>query len=206
IDRFNEIAKEWDSSPRRVQTATAVSKAILRMALPTGKERAMEFGCGTGLVTLALAPHLRQIVAVDSSPKMLAELQDKARRLNLGNVVTLKSDMPRTLPEGRFDLIFSSMTLHHIGDLQALFAALFDLLYPGGHIALADLDREDGSFHGDKPGIAHHGLDRGELEGWLATAGFQGPRFEDVHTVEKTNDDGSLRRYPMFLAYAERPA
>lgn len=47
----------------------------------------------------------------------------------------------------RFDGIISAMALHHIKDTQHLLRTFTSHLHPGGFIALADLDREDGSFH-----------------------------------------------------------
>ena len=204
IDRFNEIAAAWDTDPRRAAVAEAVAGAIRQVAQPTGSERALEFGSGTGMVTLGIAPHVKEIVAMDSSDGMLSQLREKAKKLGTSNVRALEGDLPGRRPDGRFDLVFSSMTLHHIGDVEALFGVLCELLNPGGHIALADLDREDGSFHGDKPGIAHHGFDRAEVETWLKNAGFEGIRFSTAHTMEKEGDDGVVRNYPVFLVYAGR--
>lgn len=205
IDRFNEIAAEWDKNPRRSETASAVATAI-RDAVPlTGDECAFEFGCGTGMVTLALAPYVTSLLAMDSSPAMLDGLREKIRRLEIHNVETLQADLTSAPPLAPFDLILSSMTLHHIADTQSVLQLLYGMLRPGGRIALADLDREDGSFHGDKPGIAHHGFDRDALAGWIAAAGFVDCDFSTAHYMDKTIDDGTTRRFPIFLVSARRP-
>jgi len=205
IDRFNELAAEWDNDPRHTTLAEAVADAITQNVPLSGAERVLEFGSGTGLVTLQIAPQVKRILAMDSSADMLDELRNKADRLGVSNVALLEGNLPDTRPDGRFDLILSSMTLHHIGDLETLFRLLFDLLEGGGRIALADLDREDGSFHGDKPGIAHHGFDREEVEQWLQAAGFESITFATAHHMEKTDDDGQVRHYPVFLVCAVRP-
>lgn len=205
IDRFNDLAAEWDTNPRRAATAKAVADAIRQIVPLPGAEQAFEFGCGTGMVTLAVAPHVRHMLAMDSSSEMLATLQDKICRLAVSNIETLEGDLSNTPPTGPFDLILSSMTLHHIADTKSLLHGLFKLLQPGGRIALADLDREDGSFHGDKPGIAHHGFDREELADWLAAAGFVDCRFSTVHRMEKELDDGTTKHFPIFLVCASRP-
>ncbi|MDA3919718.1 MAG: class I SAM-dependent methyltransferase [Salinisphaera sp.] len=205
IDRFNDLAAEWDTNPRRAATAKAVADAIRQIVPLTGTEQAFEFGCGTGMVTLAVAPHVGHMLAMDSSSEMLASLHDKINRSSTANIETLEGDLADTPPKGRFDLILSSMTLHHIADTKSLLHVLFKLLQPGGRIALADLDREDGSFHGDKPGIAHHGFDREELTDWLAAAGFVDCCFSTVHQMEKEMDDGTTRRFPIFLVRASRP-
>ncbi len=79
------------------------------------------------------------------------------------------------------------------------------MLVPGGWVALADLDAEDGSFHSpDVPGVAHHGFDRKTLEGWLGAAGFTAVSIRTAHTVERERE-GEQRRYPIFLAAGHRP-
>lgn len=205
IDRFNAIAAEWDSQPRHIATASAVADAMRAALAPRGEETLLEFGCGTGLITVALAPHVARIVALDSAPGMIDALVEKLRRHGIDNVEARVGDLPDNPPEGRFDAIVSSMTLHHIGDTDALLRVLWQRLRPGGRIALADLDQEDGSFHGDKPGIAHHGFDRTTLADQLRTAGFAYIEFTTAHHMERTLDDGSTRTFPIFLAVASRP-
>ncbi len=202
IDRFNDIAATWDDKPGRVKMASTIAQAILASLPPAGGGNALEFGSGTGLVTALLAPHCRHVTAMDSSPGMLAVLSDKVRELSLENVSTFEGDLSQTLPAGPFDTVFSSMTLHHVEDVQGLLARLFGILNPGGRVALADLDAEDGSFHGDKPGIAHNGFERSTMETWLREAGFTDIRFETAYTMERTDDDGTTRQFPIFLVTA----
>ncbi|HDK02847.1 MAG TPA: class I SAM-dependent methyltransferase [Gammaproteobacteria bacterium] len=206
VERFNAVAGSWDENPVRVELAQAVARAIGEAVPPTAQTRAMEFGCGTGLVTALLAPGLGHVVAVDSAAGMLDVLRTKVRELGLDNVEPLEMDLAQSLPEGPFDLIFSGMTLHHIEDVPALLARLRGLLAPGGHVALADLEREDGTFHGDAPGIMHHGFDPSSVAGWLAEAGFDEVHTRRVHVVRKTGSDDRPREYPVFLADARRAA
>jgi trans-aconitate methyltransferase len=98
---------------------------------------------------------------------------------------------------GPYDLIVSSMTLHHIADVPALFRRFVKHLHPGGQVALADLDEEDGTFHEDATGVHHHGFSREHIHGWLADAGFRQIRVETATVTAKENKD-----YPVFLASA----
>ena len=204
--RFDEIAAQWDDSPMRAGIAAAVADAIAA-AIPLDPHwRALEYGCGTGLVGARLAPRLGHLLATDLSPGMLAVLREKAAAAGLDRITTRVLDLTTMAPpEDRFDLIFSSMTLHHISDVRALVRTFDVMLVSGGWVALADLDAEDGSFHGPEvPGVAHHGFDRAQMERWLHEAGFTAVTFRTAHTVEK-NRDGEARRYPVFLATARRP-
>ncbi|MDE2306425.1 MAG: class I SAM-dependent methyltransferase [Gammaproteobacteria bacterium] len=204
--RFDAIAAGWDESPMRSGIATAVAAAIAE-AVPLRLDwRALEYGCGTGLVGVQLLPHLGHLLATDLSPGMLAVLDQKARAAGLERIATRTLDLTQDRPPAeRFDFIFTSMALHHIDDVAALLRAFAGLLVPGGWVALADLDAEDGSFHGpDSPGVAHQGFERAQIERWLEAAGFTSVRFRTAHTVEKDRD-GEARQYPVFLATAQRP-
>jgi len=204
--RFDTIAAQWDDSPRRAGVATAVADAIAAAVPIASRWRALEYGCGTGLVGVKLLPRLGHLVETDLSPGMLAVLNAKATAAGLDRITTQVLDLTSTPPPAdRYDFIFSSMTLHHIPDVRALVGAFGTMLVPGGWLALADLDAEDGSFHGPEvPGVAHHGFDRAELARRLSETGFTAVAFRTAHTVEKTRE-GETRRYPVFLVTAQHP-
>lgn len=204
VDRFNQLAAEWDDSPRRTELARAVAEAIRQAIQPNGHETVLEFGCGTGLLTAALSSHVGRILAVDSAEQMLETLAIKLRHLNIDNVETRLGSVPDPLPHGGFDLIVSSMTLHHVEDTAAVMESLFSRLSPGGRIALADLDAEDGSFHGDKPGIAHHGFVRSELATLMSGVGFDDIRFTSAHHMEKSDKKDAPQVFSVFLVTAAR--
>lgn len=199
--RFDAIAAEWDDSPMRTEMAKAVAGAIEAVVPLEPHWNVLEYGCGTGLVGLWLLPHVGHLLETDLSPGMLAVLSEKARAAGLAKVATRVLDLTTSPPPPeRFDLIFSSMTLHHIPDVAALVRTFFSMLVPGGWVALADLDAEDGTFHSpDVPGVAHHGFDRKTMEGWLRAAGFSAVSMRTAHTVER-DLKGERRRYPIFLA------
>ena len=199
---FDARARTWDDDPRRRKLAESIF-AALEQAVPLRAEwTALDYGAGTGLLALALAARVRRVLAVDSSAGMLAVLAQKARAGGCANVETLQADFSKDpLPPGPFDLVASAMTLHHVADVDGLLGKFFALLAPGGRIALADLDAEDGSFHGaDAPGVHHLGFDRAALARQLAAAGFIDVRFSDAARNEKNG-----RVYAVFLAAARKP-
>ena len=199
---FDARAQTWDDDPRRRKLAESIF-AALAQAVPLRADMvALDYGAGTGLLTLALAARLRRVLAVDSSAGMLAVLAPKARAGGFANVETRHADFAtEALPVGPFDLVASAMTLHHVADVAGLLRNFFALLAPGGWIALADLDAEDGSFHGpDAPGVHHLGFDRAALARQLADAGFADVRFSDAARNEKNG-----RVYVVFLAAARKP-
>jgi len=201
---FNQAAEQWDSKPQRVVLAEAVAQSISQQLTLQTNMQAMDYGCGTGLVSLALAPQLNNVLCVDSASEMLKTLQDKAQAQNLNNVQTQLLDLTQdTLPKQTFDVIFSSMTLHHIADTTQILTAFFQHLNPNGWLALADLDQEDGSFHPpDAQGVQHHGFERTHLQTQAEQAGFHQVQFSTAHTLHKTE---TARDYPIFLMTAHKP-
>ena len=198
---FDARAQTWDEEPRRLQLAANIFAAIERHIPLRPDTSALDYGCGTGLLSLALAPRVRRVVAVDSSPGMLDVLSQKTRAARLSNVEPLRADFSKDpLPPPPFALVASAMTLHHVPDVLPLLRQFSSLLAPGGHLALADLDSEDGSFHASPDGIPHRGFDRDAFAITLATAGFEHIHFDTAARVQKNG-----RTYSVFLATARIP-
>ncbi len=198
-ERFDQAAATWDQTDRRVLLAQAVAEAMASRVPLSGDIEALDFGCGTGLVTLSLAPRVGSMTGADTSPGMLGVLAGKAQ--SLGITVPLIPLDPAGAGDlgGPYHLIVSSMTLHHVPDVPALFRRFAAHLRAGGRVALADLDQEDGSFHEDAAGVHHRGFPREQIQSWLVAAGFQAVRLETATLVRKED-----RAYPVFLATARR--
>ncbi len=194
--RFDQVASTWDEDAGRVRLASAVADAIARQVGLTPAIDVLDFGCGTGLLTLALRPHVRSVTGADTSPGMLSVLERKVLDQGLESVTTqLLRSADGYAIAGEYDLIASSMTLHHVADLTSLFARFRAHLRPGGRIALADLDREDGTFHdADVTDVFHLGFERPELEAILSAAGF-----DELADTTAFVHHRRGREYPVFL-------
>jgi ubiquinone/menaquinone biosynthesis C-methylase UbiE len=199
-DRFDRVAAEWDANPTRVALARAVTDAIRKAVSLRPDMHVLDFGAGSGLVTLGLLPHVGSLLAVDTSGEMVRVLEAKLKALQIGNVRTVQCEInAMSLPVAAFDLVVSSMVLHHIADVPGTLQRLRPALRPGGWIALADLEPEDGSFHADATGVYHHGIDREELCRWLQAAGFVDPTAREAHRIVRPAPGGGSRDYPVFL-------
>lgn len=207
VKNFDQDAVQWDEHPSKVKMATDAAAAILREVTLTADMEVMDFGCGTGLLGLQLLPQVKSLTGVDSSQGMLTVLRNKIKTLGLANVRTQFLDLASgERPVGRYHLIVSSMTLHHVPDTAALFTEWFDLLHPGGQVAFADLDAEDGTFHSDNTGVFHFGFDRSKLAQLLHEAGFRSVRNTTASVVSKELTGQAIREYPIFLITATRLA
>ena len=203
MSEFDAKAATWDQDPLKVERALTVAKAIAEH-IPTQGLRVLEYGCGTGLLGFALQPLAGAITLADTSEGMLEVLQGKITALGAGNMQPLKLDLlsdPR--PGEAFDLVCSLMTLHHVPDTQGLLHAFREVLAPGGWVALADLDTEDGGFHGPEVTDVHLGFDRERLGRQLATAGFTEVQFSTVYEIRRGEGAG-LKRFPIFLVVAQK--
>jgi 2-polyprenyl-3-methyl-5-hydroxy-6-metoxy-1,4-benzoquinol methylase len=196
---FDAAAAAWDEDPQRVKLAGEIADGI-QAHLPLSIEwDALDFGCGTGLVTLPLSQHLGSIVGLDSSHGMLERLQNKIQALGCTNVRTTQCNLETgELPPEKFHLITSSMTLHHIPEIVPVLQSLRGLLHPGGWIALADLESENGSFHEDPTGVFHNGFSAEELSNILEKAGFNSISVNSITTVLRKN-----QLFPVLLATAQ---
>lgn len=195
---FDKMAAEWDANPMRVKLANDVADTIIRELAPTHDMDALDYGCGTGLVTLRLAPLVKSITGADSSSGMLEVIQGKVKNRGLHNVHTQFADFERKV-EGKFHLAVSSMTLHHVNDPAIFLKRMYDVLTPGGIIGVADLDKEDGAFHDDNKGVLHFGFEREILKGLFEKAGFGDIRDVTAATVVKGIEGKPKREYPVFL-------
>ncbi len=202
---FDKEAEKWDSNPGRVKLAHDVADAIIG-AVPLNKNmKALDFGCGTGLLTLKLQPLVGAITGVDSSAGMLGMLERKIKAQGLDNVSTQHVDFEKGAhASGDYDLIVSSMVAHHVPDTADLLKEWFDLLHANGRVAFADLDSEDGSFHGDNTGVFHQGFDREALRRLLEQTGFHSVRATTATTMTRTVEGQGERGFPIFLIVADK--
>lgn len=198
-DLFQDKAGDWDTRPFPLQISEGVFRALEARVTLTPALRVLDFGAGTGLLISKVAPFVGRLLAVDVSAAMLEKLASKPELA--GKVTVFCQDiLERPLPE-RADLVVSAMAMHHVENTRALAVALFNHLEPGGRIALADLDREDGTFHPpDAEGVFHHGFERSHLGALLADAGFIDVAFETAVVVHKEQ-----RSYPVFLVTGTKP-
>lgn len=203
INKFDKKALSWDQDQNRVNLANAVANSIRKLFHLSSDTRALDFGCGTGLVSLALCSQLKQITLADNSSGMLEVLKNKIAVTEIHNLRTIKYDFELDpLLDERFNLIFSSMALHHIENISRLLGVFFNLLEPGGIIALADLDQEDGSFH-DSDFTGHKGFQRNNLEEITKQSGFGNVIFKDIYTFIRPNSLGQ-KEFPVFLMIAKK--
>ncbi len=197
---FEAAAPGWDENPGRVKLAGEVAEAIIRMVRPGREMQVADFGCGTGLLSLKLQPLVAAVTGIDSSPGMLDIFRAKIAEGRYTTVQTRQLDVEKgEVLSGHYDLIVSSMTLHHIRRPKELLGQLYGALNPGGILAVADLDPDDGLFHGDNTGVHHFGFPRETVRTMFTEAGFGDINECTASEMHKVGADGITRRFSVFL-------
>lgn len=197
---FDARAATWDDDPAKVERAAEVARKI-RAAVPLNQSmRMMEYGAGTGLVTQALRESVGQVTLADTSTGMRDVLRAKIAASAITDARVWDLDLATgPVPDDRFDLIVTVLTLHHIANIGTVLSRFADLLDTGGTLCVVDLDEEDGSFHGEHF-EGHRGFVRSSLAADLTIAGFSDVTFEDCHHIVRDGVD-----YPLFLATCLKP-
>ncbi|MCP4022103.1 MAG: class I SAM-dependent methyltransferase, partial [Desulfobacteraceae bacterium] len=138
---FDSKAKDWDQSEKRRRTISIIANKIKENTKLDTNMHVMDFGAGTGLLTLELSPFVQQIIAVDTSQKMLGILKDKIETLKNNNISVLQLDIEHEkLSEVKVHLIVSSMTVHHLKNPGKVIQKLYDILLENGQLIIADLE------------------------------------------------------------------
>ena len=200
---FDKESQTWDEEPRRVKLADDVTTAILKTVRLTRDMDVLDYGCGTGLLTLRLQPLVHTITGVDTSRGMIDVLMEKIKKHKLANIQTEFLDIEKGEQlKGRFHLITCAMTMHHIPDLERLFEQFYERLLPGGYLCMADIDSDGGKFHKDNTGVFHPGFDRLHLKSLLIQQGFHDVHDMTAATIDKSTPDEGSQIFTVFLMTA----
>jgi len=202
---FDEHAKDWDSDPMKVERARSVADAIRKTVQLSAGMDALEYGCGTGLLSFALQSDLGRITLADTSQGMLDVLAEKISELGVKNMNPIRLDLlSNPLPAEKYSVTYSLMVLHHIHDVKKILGKFYELLKPNGYLLAADLDKEDGSFHvNDGHQDVHNGFERSELKRMVEEAGFINVVFSTAYVIKKKVGDAE-KEFPVFLLCAQK--
>lgn len=201
---FDEYAKNWDTD-KRINRAKIVANEISNSINIDENYSAMEFGCGTGLISFNLYDKFKKITLIDSSKGMIDILNSKINKYKVDNMIAKQLDIcDGNLEDEKFDVIYNSMVLHHIHNTKLIINKFYELLNKEGYLCIVDLDEEDGSFHKKYPEFdGHNGFNQDELKDVLASVGFSDIESKTFFYDEKTID-GKKIKYSLFLMKARK--
>jgi cyclopropane fatty-acyl-phospholipid synthase-like methyltransferase len=199
---FDEEAATWDDDPGHEKRQLAVAQAIKEAVPLSDGMKALDVGGGTGRLSILLADMVGAVVVTDASAGMVKVARERIDAAGLSDRLrAVQADLTTDRLDGTYDVVWSSMALHHVRDLDGLFRSVAALLVDGGRLCIADLDEDpEGAFHADRVDFdGHHGFDRKRLTEQLARAGFADVRFVDVTTILKAD-----REFGVFLCTATK--
>ncbi|ERK30507.1 class I SAM-dependent DNA methyltransferase [Clostridium intestinale] len=200
---FDDYAKKWDTD-RRINRAKIISDEIANSIHINKEYSAMEFGCGTGLISFNLVEKFENITLIDSSRGMIDVAKEKIEKYEVDNMKPYALDIFDEEIIETFDVIYTSMVLHHIQDISGLANKFYALLNDGGQVIIVDLDKEDGSFHKNEPGFnGHNGFDQEKLKKIFLEAGFKAVESTTFFYDEK-KIEGKNIKYSLFIMKAKK--
>ena len=203
MSEFDARARTWDTDSQKVSRARRVAEAIAERVPGLSRMNVLEYGSGTGLLGFALRCRVASMTLADNSREMTAVAREKIAVIGAANVSAVQLDLTSgQTPDEQYDVVCTLLTLHHVQDVPALLRKFHTLIAPAGYVCVADLDEEDGSFHGEGVG-GHNGFRRATMASWLTEAGFRDVHLESAFEIEKQTPAG-VHRYPVFLATATR--
>ena len=171
---FNHKAETFDS-PKNIFLANLVCQAVEKQLDLLSDKEILDFGGGTGLLTLPLAKQAKSVTLVDISEKMLEQARLKAEQQDIKNIQFLEQDLLGKPLEKEFDLIVVCRVLHHMPDLDAALSLFHQHLREDGQLLLADFTKTEAN---------HHGFDLEELEQKLSHIGFSDSKSQILYGAE----------------------
>lgn len=198
-------AAQWDNDPQKVKRANAVAREIGRFFFTKKNNNALEFGCGTGLLSFELKDVFEHITLVDTSPSMIQVLKQKIQQHNIEHFTPLVADLiTQKIKLNNIDVIYSLMVMHHIQNTEAALKAFNHILPIEKYLCIADLMKEDGSFHALQHGFdGHNGFDKHELNRLLLQNGFEVVFYKQVFAMQRILEN-QTKTYPLFLLIAQK--
>lgn len=195
---FNTQAINWDNE-KRTKRAKIIAEQIAHDVELEKYDNSLEFGCGTGLISFNLYDKLKNITCIDTSKGMIDTLHSKIQQHKVNNMIAYQYDINedhQLVPT--YDLIYTSMALHHIINKTTL-ANLYKLSKKDGYLCIVDLDEDDGGFHKMENGFnGHNGFNQKELKKVLENNGWNGLESRTFYNDAK-NVDGMLLDYSLFI-------
>jgi len=202
MSEFDERAADWDKNPMHWDRSVAIAREIMKIVPLKSFFSAMEFGAGTGILSFLLKDHLKEILLIDNSSEMIRLTNEKIAASGASNLQTKFFDLEHSdLNCDKFDLIFTQMVLHHVYDIENIISKFHTMLSPGGYLAIADLYKEDGSFHGEGFN-GHLGFDPDSLAGILQKKQFNNISHKECFVIKRNVSESETRDFPVFLITA----
>ena len=209
-EQFGATAQSYVNSPSHAHGDDL--QRMIELARPRGAEQVLDIATGGGHTALAFAPHVREVVATDLTPKMLAAAEAFMRGQGVTNVRFEHADA-EALPfaDASFDIVTTRIAPHHFPNPQQYVREVARVLRPGGRFVLNDNmapdDAELSEFMNrfeqwrDPSHVRAHSV--GEWRAWIEAAGM---RIEHADPLQRKRYDFATWVERMRISPDERAA
>lgn len=104
------------------------------------QDRLLDIACGSGSLTLELAPHIAHATGLDLTPAMLDQARNAQAHCGANNVEWVRGDAASLpFPDETFTLVTCSAAFHHFGNAREILAEMARVCSPGGRIVVMDV-------------------------------------------------------------------
>ena len=174
---FLDRAESWDKM--RVDMIGARTDLLALLDLLDDRWVVGDLGCGSGMISAALAPCVSRVVAVDESGPMLKVAEQ--RLAPFGNV-ELRPGTIESLPieDETLDAAIIFLVAHFITDPMRVMTEIRRVLKPEGRLLVVDLMSHDRIEYVVQLGHVWQGFDGEQMKDWLSKAGFTGCRYRPL--------------------------
>lgn len=201
---FKNRANEWDND-KRINRAKILSNKIFDLVENGKNLTVMEYGCATGLLSFNLKDNFKKITLIDNEIEMIKIVQKKIKDNNIDNIFPLNIDLiSENYTEEKFDVIYTSLTLHHILNTKDIIKKFYELLNKNGILIIIDLDKEDGTFHINSPSFkGHNGFEHSYINNIMNELGFKDIKIESFYKDTKIIKE-KIIPYSLFYAIGKK--
>lgn len=168
---FNQVAHQWDEMRARFFSESVREKAFSIAEVQEGKIAA-DIGAGTGFITEGLVRKGLQVIAVDQSEAILAEMNKKLAQYD---GIDYRIGEAESLPisDKAVDYVFANMCLHHVESPLKAIKEMVRILKPGGKLVITDLDEHTFEFLKYEHHDRWMGFKREDIRKWFIEAGLK---------------------------------
>ncbi|MFD2671863.1 class I SAM-dependent methyltransferase [Marinicrinis sediminis] len=186
---FEQLAKRYDTEDR-MALAQVIVEEVRRELVNSPSKSVIDYGSGTGLVSLAVSDLVGSVLLVDSSKEMLEVAKAKITHRGISNAQVLYADFTQEIPALKADMIIMSLVLLHIPDTKKILQTLFHILHDDGQLIIVDFDKNENIHH---PRV-HNGFSHEALQQALSEVGFKSTAIQTFYHGSRIfmNQDASM--------------